>query len=117
MYNSNKKRKRPVPISCAKFLLSTLVLTAFAALEFPTVAEATDRTAGSVVNARPDILIRSYGATIVEFNEPAAASGIARTWRIMPLGDSITNGSGSRDSYRRPLWHMLTAEAIDSDFV
>ena len=117
MYNSNKKKRRPVPISCTRFLVSTLALTAVAALELPALAVAADRAAGSVVNARPDILIRNYGATIVEFSEPAAASSVARTWRIMPLGDSITNGSGSRDSYRRPLWHMLTAAAIDADFV
>lgn len=35
--------------------------------------------------------------------------------RIMPLGDSITQGY--RDSYRRPLWLALTRAGIDADFV
>lgn len=35
--------------------------------------------------------------------------------RIMPLGDSITQGD--RDSYRRPLWLALKRAGIDADFV
>ena len=39
------------------------------------------------------------------------------TWRIMPIGDSITEASGSRNSYRRPLWHLLNDAGIDVNFV
>ncbi len=35
--------------------------------------------------------------------------------RIMPLGDSITQGY--RDSYRRPLWWELKRAGIEADFV
>lgn len=35
--------------------------------------------------------------------------------RIMPLGDSITQGS--RDSYRRPLWFKLRQAGMNVDFV
>jgi len=38
-------------------------------------------------------------------------------WRIMPIGDSITEASGSRDSYRRPLWHLLNDAGLDIEFV
>lgn len=38
-------------------------------------------------------------------------------WRIMPIGDSITEASGSRNSYRRPLWHLLNDAGLDIDFV
>lgn len=37
--------------------------------------------------------------------------------RIMPLGDSITQGSRHQDSYRRPLWHQLQAAGYAVDFV
>jgi acyl-CoA thioesterase-1 len=37
--------------------------------------------------------------------------------RIMPLGDSITQGSARRDSYRRPLWKMLTEAGFKVNFV
>lgn len=40
-----------------------------------------------------------------------------RQWRIMPIGDSITQADSSTDSYRRPLWHDLTAVGFDVDFV
>jgi len=42
---------------------------------------------------------------------------VGQTWRIMPIGDSITEASGSRDSYRRPLWHLLKDAGVDIDFV
>lgn len=37
--------------------------------------------------------------------------------RVMPLGDSITQGAASRDSYRRPLWKMLQDGGYRVDFV
>jgi lysophospholipase L1-like esterase len=40
-----------------------------------------------------------------------------RVIRIMPLGDSITQGAAGRDSYRRPLWRQLTAAGLCVDFV
>ncbi|HYE06389.1 MAG TPA: hypothetical protein VEL07_12820 [Planctomycetota bacterium] len=44
---------------------------------------------------------------------PHAAEAI----RIMPLGDSITQGNTQQDSYRRPLWHKLAAAGYHVDFV
>jgi len=37
--------------------------------------------------------------------------------RVMPLGDSITQGNTQLNSYRRPLWHALQASGTDVDFV
>ncbi len=37
--------------------------------------------------------------------------------RIMPLGDSITQGDSDHDTYRRPLWKSLRAEGYNVDFV
>jgi len=37
--------------------------------------------------------------------------------RIMPLGDSITQGDADHDTYRRPLWKSLQVEGYDVDFV
>jgi predicted TIM-barrel fold metal-dependent hydrolase len=37
--------------------------------------------------------------------------------RIMPLGDSITQGAAKRDSYRRPLWKMLAEAGFEVNFV
>ncbi len=37
--------------------------------------------------------------------------------RIMPLGDSITQGDSDHDTYRRPLWKSLVADGYDVDFV
>lgn len=37
--------------------------------------------------------------------------------RIMPLGDSITEGNWRQNSYRRELWRMLAAAGYSVDFV
>ena len=37
--------------------------------------------------------------------------------RILPLGDSITQGNTSNNSYRRPLWQTLNAAGYSVDFV
>jgi lysophospholipase L1-like esterase len=37
--------------------------------------------------------------------------------RIMPLGDSITQGDRRHNSYRRELWRRLAAEGVAADFV
>lgn len=37
--------------------------------------------------------------------------------KIMPLGDSITQGNTQQDSYRRPLWHKLKDAGFAVDFV
>lgn len=37
--------------------------------------------------------------------------------RIMPLGDSITQGDSEHNTYRRPLWKSLEAEGYHVDFV
>jgi lysophospholipase L1-like esterase len=57
----------------------------------------------------------SAGADELATNSESAVAAI--TWRVMPIGDSITSGSSLRDSYRRPLWHSLNDAGIDTDFV
>lgn len=37
--------------------------------------------------------------------------------RIMPLGDSVTQGAADADSYRRPLWNLLKKTNARIDFV
>jgi len=37
--------------------------------------------------------------------------------KIMPLGDSITQGGGDRDTYRRPLWKLLKRSNPRVDFI
>ena len=41
----------------------------------------------------------------------------ARAIRIMPLGDSITNGTGSKSGYRSKLYADLTAAGYEIDFL
>jgi len=36
---------------------------------------------------------------------------------ILPLGNSITDGDGEHNSYRRHLWHMLDTSGFDVDFI
>ena len=47
----------------------------------------------------------------------AAAAPAAPSIRIMPLGDSITDGSSTKGSYRGPLYQLLTAAGYNVDFV
>ena len=68
------------------------------------------------------LLLGTIGST--SFTPAAAQSDPVR---ILPLGDSITQGEGRdrsvypndtpRDSYRRPLWQKLAAEGCAVDFV
>jgi len=46
-----------------------------------------------------------------------AQGGTSRALRIMPLGDSITQGDSEHDTYRRPLWKTLESEGYAVDFV
>ena len=50
---------------------------------------------------------------------PAPSTDTAATAlvRIMPLGDSITQGDSDHNTYRRPLWKSLRAEGYNVDFV
>lgn len=47
----------------------------------------------------------------------AATLPAAEPLRVMPLGDSITQGARAALTYRRPLWHALEAAGHDVDFV
>ncbi len=47
----------------------------------------------------------------------AIAACAADPVKIMPLGDSITQGNTQQDSYRRPLWHKLKDAGFTVDFV
>jgi len=58
------------------------------------------------------LLISAYTALIL-----AGKSSAQSPIRIMPLGDSITYGSGSAGGYRDPLYHALTALGYNVDFV
>lgn len=51
--------------------------------------------------------------------QPATTTSVAPTsaFRIMPLGDSITQADSEHDSYRRPLWKSLQARGHSTDFV
>ena len=57
------------------------------------------------------------GATATATVTVVVSGAGGRTWKIMPLGDSITEASGSRNSYRRPLWQLLRDSSFDVDFV
>ena len=52
---------------------------------------------------------------------PRATTSIAQAptqpVRIMPLGDSITQGDADHNTYRLPLWKSLEADGYDVDFV
>ncbi|MFN8058572.1 MAG: SGNH/GDSL hydrolase family protein [Vicinamibacterales bacterium] len=48
---------------------------------------------------------------------PTPPPAVVRTTRIMPLGDSTTQGDANHDSYRRPLWKALAAAGTRVDFV
>jgi lysophospholipase L1-like esterase len=56
-----------------------------------------------------------------EANTPATSASTATlepsVRRIMPLGDSVTQGDASHNSYRRPLWKTLEVVGFAVDFV
>ncbi len=49
--------------------------------------------------------------------EPLEQRVLLSTVQILPLGDSITQGGTDWNSYRRPLYHMLTEAGYDVDFI
>jgi len=53
-------------------------------------------------------------AVMLAFTSSVSGAG---TVKIMPLGDSITQGYRGRDSYRRDLWLKLRKSGADVDFV
>jgi acyl-CoA thioesterase-1 len=63
-------------------------------------------------NAR---VLLSLIAAVAILASPAAAED--KTVKIMPLGDSITQGFRGKDSYRRGLWLKLKEKGLDIDFV
>jgi hypothetical protein len=54
--------------------------------------------------------LASFGPWMVSAEEAAPV-------RIMPLGDSITQGDATHNSYRRPLWQKLIDDGYRVDFV
>lgn len=48
---------------------------------------------------------------------PTATAGEPSPARIMPLGDSITQGDSDHETYRRPLWKTLESLGHRVDFV
>ena len=64
------------------------------------------------------ILLGLGWGSIAGDDASAKAPSRARApWRIMPLGDSITQGDCERASYRRPLWLRLKEAGLEVDFV
>lgn len=55
------------------------------------------------------------GGDVNYLRQPAA--GLRGVIRIMPLGDSITQGDAQHNSYRRALWHLLQQDGVLVDFV
>lgn len=47
----------------------------------------------------------------------AAAGAVGLTACVLPLGDSITQGDGTRKSYRYALWEKLQAAGLHANFV
>jgi lysophospholipase L1-like esterase len=107
----------------AFFLVCKLTcLLIVACLQFPAQAGADELAIVADSHTRLEKLASNNGDGVNYVAETAvaksvAANDVAMTWRVMPIGDSITNGSGSRNSYRRTLWQKLVDAAIPVDFV
>jgi lysophospholipase L1-like esterase len=76
------------------------------------------------------VLLLTAGAVVLSsgIRLPAGRGGAAqvsastntapqKALRIMPLGDSITQGRYNAESYRRPLWKMIEETGVRVDFV
>ncbi|OYV05422.1 MAG: hypothetical protein CFE26_11660, partial [Verrucomicrobiales bacterium VVV1] len=48
---------------------------------------------------------------------PCLAAEARKSWRIMPIGDSITEGGSTFSVYRLPLWEKLTAAGFVFEYV
>lgn len=48
---------------------------------------------------------------------PAAAAAHKHVIKILPIGNSITNGTSTYNSYRRELWKLLVAQGYAVDFI
>ncbi len=70
---------------------------------------------GSVRETHQENGIDDAGALRAPYESSAVVGD--RAVRIMPLGDSITDGSYEHDTYRRMLWQMLEAGEYYVDFV
>jgi len=66
--------------------------------------------------SRKAALIPGLLAALVIITGPNAAQA-EDVYRILPLGDSITQAEANRASYRYPLWKMLVDSEIEFDFV
>jgi acyl-CoA thioesterase I len=58
--------------------------------------------------------------TPIDSSSPSPSASPApppRATRIMPIGDSITQGNTQSDSYRRPLWKLFQDARLSVDFV
>lgn len=68
---------------------------------------------------KPRALIPGLLAVILLFTLTVAARADKsdEVYRILPLGDSITQAEANRASYRYPLWRMLVDSGLAFDFV
>ncbi|MCP4137687.1 MAG: cellulose-binding protein [bacterium] len=68
-----------------------------------------------------NIVVKCLVFCCVIFLGYACVSSILRkktdSIKIMPIGDSITQGNAKHNSYRRPLYHLLTKAGYSVDFV
>jgi lysophospholipase L1-like esterase len=60
--------------------------------------------------------LAAFAAPLLHAAPPLALER-PRHWRIVPIGDSITQGNTNHLTYRYPLWKMLIDAGVDFDFV
>ena len=66
--------------------------------------------------AKP-ILTKIAAAAVLISMSNVACTDSDKVWRILPLGDSITQAEINRASYRYPLWKKLVDAEVQFDFV
>jgi hypothetical protein len=66
---------------------------------------------------KEDVCMHESRRTHRPLVEPLESRTLLAATRIMPLGDSITEASAGRASYRYWLWHQLIGAGYDVDFV
>lgn len=82
------------------WLITLSIVVTFVALEVIGKSTFNQIALGINKNKKPLLIAQNYSRT-----------------RIMPLGDSITGGEGSQNSYRRLLWFYLLNAGYSVDFV
>lgn len=93
---------------------------------FPTIGAQTSVSPTKIITSLKDIIPSKSPAakskpTPTTFLTPPASPtptrGVSSLVKLMPLGDSITDGAVVYGGYRTPLWKMLMADGDKIDFV